>query len=134
MALAECDDLATLTALAERLCLAGHGTRELLQEGVHPAHQAVPGRVPLLHVRARRPARASRTTSRPKPCWTSRAGARRAGCKEALFTLGDQPELRYGGGPRALRALGAETTLEYLERSAALVLKETACCRISTQA
>ena len=26
---------------------------ELLQEGVHPAHQAVPGRVPLLHLRAR---------------------------------------------------------------------------------
>ena len=26
MALAECDDLATLMALAERLCLAGHGT------------------------------------------------------------------------------------------------------------
>ena len=48
-----------------------------------------------------------------------------AGCKEALFTLGDQPELRYTAARDALRALGAETTLDYLERSAALVLKET---------
>ena len=48
-----------------------------------------------------------------------------AGCKEALFTLGDQPELRYSAARHALLALGAETTLDYLERSAALVLKET---------
>src|ERR1700738_1260776 len=41
-----------------------------------------------------------------------------AGCKEALFTLGDQPELRYSAARDALRALGADSTLEYLERSA----------------
>src|SRR4249919_3798342 len=54
----------------------------------------------------------------------ARAGAA-AGCREALFTLGDKPELRYEVARRELRALGCETTLEYLERCARLVLEET---------
>ena len=53
-----------------------------------------------------------------------RAGMR-AGCKEALFTLGDKPELRYAGAREALRGFGAASTLEYLERMARLVLDET---------
>jgi FO synthase len=48
-----------------------------------------------------------------------------AGCREALFTLGDKPELRYEVARRELRALGCETTLEYLARCARLVLEET---------
>jgi FO synthase len=54
----------------------------------------------------------------------ARAGAA-AGCREALFTLGDKPELRYDVARRELRALGCETTLEYLGRCAKLVLEET---------
>jgi FO synthase len=54
----------------------------------------------------------------------ARAGAA-AGCTEALFTLGDKPELRYKVARDELRALGCETTLEYLERCAGLVLEET---------
>jgi FO synthase len=54
----------------------------------------------------------------------ARAGAA-AGCREALFTLGDRPELRYEVARRELRALGCETTLEYLGRCARLVLDET---------
>ncbi len=54
----------------------------------------------------------------------ARAGAA-AGCHEALFTLGDKPELRYKVARDELRALGCETTLEYLERCARLVLEET---------
>jgi len=54
----------------------------------------------------------------------ARAGAA-AGCREALFTLGDKPELRYEVARDELRALGYETTLEYLERCARLVLEET---------
>jgi FO synthase len=54
----------------------------------------------------------------------ARAGAA-AGCREALFTLGDKPELRYEVARRELRALGCETTLEYLARCAKLVLEET---------
>jgi FO synthase len=54
----------------------------------------------------------------------ARAG-KAADCKEALFTLGDQPEKRYSAARAALDAAGAATTLEYLERMARLVLAET---------
>jgi FO synthase len=54
----------------------------------------------------------------------ARAG-QAAGCKEALFTLGDKPELRYAAARDALAALGHATTLDYLEACARLVLKET---------
>src|SRR5256885_9887383 len=54
----------------------------------------------------------------------ARAGAA-AGCHEALFTLGDKPELRYRAAREELAALGCDTTLEYLARCARLVLEET---------
>src|ERR671910_2581492 len=54
----------------------------------------------------------------------ARAGAA-AGCTEALFTLGDKPELRYKVARDELAALGCETTLEYLARCARLVMEET---------
>jgi FO synthase len=54
----------------------------------------------------------------------ARAGAA-AGCREALFTLGDKPELRYRVAREELAALGCTTTLEYLYRAAASVLEET---------
>ncbi len=54
----------------------------------------------------------------------ARAGAA-AGCTEALFTLGDKPELRYKVARAELAELGCETTLEYLGRVAKLVLDET---------
>jgi FO synthase len=54
----------------------------------------------------------------------ARAGAA-AGCHEALFTLGDKPELRYRVAHDELRELGCETTLEYLARAAKAVLDET---------
>jgi FO synthase len=54
----------------------------------------------------------------------ARAGAR-AGCHEALFTLGDKPELRYAAARDALARLGYATTLSYLAEMAGLVLRET---------
>jgi FO synthase len=54
----------------------------------------------------------------------ARAGAE-AGCHEALFTLGDKPELRYRAAREELAELGCETTLEYLARMCELVLAET---------
>ena len=58
-------------------------------------------------------------------CWRSPAPAPAAGCHEALFTLGDKPELRYRAAREELAALGHETTLSYLAEMAGLVLKET---------
>src|SRR2546422_2541892 len=54
----------------------------------------------------------------------SRSGAA-VGCREALFTLGDKPELRYRVAREELQALVCETTLEYLARAAEAVLVET---------
>ncbi len=54
----------------------------------------------------------------------ARAGAEQ-GCKEALFTLGDKPELRYKVAKRELQELGHETTISYLTAMAELVFKET---------
>src|SRR6202012_2536124 len=48
-----------------------------------------------------------------------------AGCTEALFTLGDKPELRYQAARDALKALGHDTTISYLTAMCALVLRET---------
>jgi FO synthase len=48
-----------------------------------------------------------------------------AGCREALFTLGDKPELRYRAARDELARLGYATTLAYLHAMAALVLRET---------
>src|SRR5262249_12517915 len=39
---------------------------------------------------------------------------RRAGCKEALFSLGDQPETIFPEARAALKQLGFDRTLEYL--------------------
>ena len=106
-----------LTEIAERLCLAGHGTRvSFSQEGVHPADEAVPRRLPLLHVRACAARRRAAYLSPEAVLDIARAG-KAAGCKEALFTLGDQPELRYAAARDALAELGSDSTLDYLERS-----------------
>ncbi len=52
------------------------------------------------------------------------AGAR-AGCHEALFTLGDQPEQRYRVARDALAAFGHATTIEYLAEVAGRVQAAT---------
>lgn len=49
----------------------------------------------------------------------------RAGCHEALFTLGDQPESRYRVAREALTALGCESTMEYLAHVAGRVHEAT---------
>ena len=62
--------------------------------------------------------------SRDEVLAIARAG-KAAGCREALFTLGDRPEARYSAAREALAALGHETTLSYLGEMAAAVLAET---------
>lgn len=54
----------------------------------------------------------------------ARAG-KRAGCKEALFTLGDKPELRYRAAREELAELGYPSTIAYLAAMCELVFKET---------
>ena len=54
----------------------------------------------------------------------ARAG-QKAGCKEALFSLGDKPELRYAEYRRWLEARGLRSTIEYLQAMCVLVFEET---------
>ena len=54
----------------------------------------------------------------------ARAG-KAAGCTEALFTLGDKPELRFAAARDELAVLGHETTLSYLIEMCAAVRDET---------
>ena len=55
----------------------------------------------------------------------ARAGER-LGCTEALFTLGERPELRYPEARQWLNDNGYSTTLEYLTAMCRLVVEETA--------
>ena len=48
-----------------------------------------------------------------------------AGCREALFTLGDEPELRYRVAREHLARLGYSTTIDYLVAMCELVLAKT---------
>ena len=54
----------------------------------------------------------------------ARSGAE-AGCKEALFTLGDKPELRYRVAREELAKMGHDSTISYLRAMALLVFEET---------
>ncbi|MFZ9482649.1 MAG: 5-amino-6-(D-ribitylamino)uracil--L-tyrosine 4-hydroxyphenyl transferase CofH [Ilumatobacteraceae bacterium] len=54
----------------------------------------------------------------------ARDGARK-GCHEALFTLGERPELRYPVAAEWLRSNGYDSTVHYLHDMARLVLDET---------
>lgn len=54
----------------------------------------------------------------------ARAGAA-LGCKEALFTLGDRPEVRFESHRSALRRLGYRSTQSYLVAMCRMVLEET---------
>ena len=54
----------------------------------------------------------------------ARAGEK-MGCTEALFSLGDKPELVFPEMRATLRRLGYNSTLQYLEAMCELVLRET---------
>ena len=61
----------------------------------------------------------------PEEVLTIARAGQAAGCREALFTLGDQPELRHPAARTALDRLGHANTLSYVREMAALVLEET---------
>ena len=125
MALAHCDDLARLVVLAEQTCLAGHGHTVSFSKKVFIPLTRLCRDVCHYCTFARAPREGEPHYLSPDAVLEIARAGQAAGCKEALFTLGDQPELRYAAARDALRALGAVSTLAYLESSAALVLRET---------
>jgi FO synthase len=74
---------------------------------------------------AKSPGRARKAYLQPAEVLSIARAGERAACTEALFTLGDKPELRYAEARMALRELGFETTIDYLAAMAALVARET---------
>ncbi len=64
-------------------------------------------------------------TMTPEMVLASAQAAKRAGCKEALFSLGDKPELKYPSHREWLRKRGYATTLAYLRDMCDLVYRET---------
>jgi FO synthase len=124
------DDLAAasleeLCAEARRLREAGHGSLVTYSPKVFIPLTKLCRDVCHYCTFARPPRRGERAyMSDEEVLDVARAGAA-AGCHEALFTLGDKPELRYRAARAELAELGCETTLEYLARCARLVLEET---------
>jgi FO synthase len=125
LALAACNDLDGLMRAAELLRDTGHGSLISYSRKVfipltqlcrdvchyctfaHAPRNGEPAFLPMEQVLA-----------------IARAGAA-AGCKEALFTLGDKPELRYRAVREELDRFGHATTLSYLAEAARWVFAET---------
>jgi FO synthase len=125
LALADCHDLPALTAIAEQLCLAGHGHQVSFSKKIFIPLTQLCRDVCHYCTFAHTPRRGTAAYLSPDDVLTIARRGQEAGCKEALFTLGDKPELRYAAAREALAALGYDSTLAYLEATAALVLKET---------
>jgi 7,8-didemethyl-8-hydroxy-5-deazariboflavin synthase CofG subunit len=64
-------------------------------------------------------------TMTPDEVLTVARAGEKLGCTEALFSLGDKPELRFPEMRETLRRLGYKSTLHYLEAMCELVLRET---------
>lgn len=123
--LAVVDDLEVLTATARALRDRGRGQRIGWSRKVFiPLTRACRNRCGYCSfVEAPRAGRRSLMT--PDEVLALARAGRAAGCREALFTLGDKPELRYRAVREELAHLGHATTLGYLGAMAALVLRET---------
>ncbi|MGI9329649.1 MAG: 5-amino-6-(D-ribitylamino)uracil--L-tyrosine 4-hydroxyphenyl transferase CofH [Gammaproteobacteria bacterium] len=74
---------------------------------------------------AKTPRRLTQAYLSPEQVLSIARDGQAAGCREALFTLGDKPELRYRAAREALDDMGYATTLDYLAAMARLVLDET---------
>lgn len=124
-ALLRASTLAAMMTQAEALTLEGHGARVTYSRKVFIPLTKLCRDVCHYCTFATTPARAvDAYLSRDEVLAIARAGAE-AGCREALFTLGDRPEDRYAAARDALARLGHDSTLSYLAEMAELVLQET---------
>jgi FO synthase len=74
---------------------------------------------------AKAPARLESPYLTPEEVLAVARAGRAAGCHEALFTLGERPELRYPVAAEWLAAEGYGSTVEYLAAMCRLVVEET---------
>lgn len=71
------------------------------------------------------PSRPSASYMTPEMVLATARQGEQAGCREALFSLGENPESRYPEAKEMLRKLGYETTIDYLDAMCRLVVAET---------
>ena len=118
-------ELSRLVAVAGKLRDEGHGIIQTYSPKVF---------IPLTHLCrdvchyctfARPPTRGEVAYLTPEEVLAIAQAGEKVGCREALFTLGDKPELRYRVAREELDALGHETTVSYLAEMCELVLEET---------
>ena len=124
-ALVAVEDLEPLLARAEAMTLAGFGTTVTYSRKVFIPLTQLCRDVCHYCTFAHTPRRGTDAYLSPDAVLAIARAGKAAGCKEALFTLGDKPELRYAAARDALAALGYASTLDYVEAMARLVLKET---------
>ena len=74
---------------------------------------------------ARMPGDADAHTMQPSEVLEVARAGQRAGCREALFSLGERPEERHPEMRRSLERLGHASTIEYLAAMCDLVHRET---------
>jgi FO synthase len=125
LALADCDDLAALMAAAATIRDKHRGSLVGYSRKVF---------VPLTHLCrnacgyctfAKPPEPGAAAFLEPDEVLAIAEAGRNAGCKEALFTLGDKPERAHAEARAALARLGHATTLDYVEAMARRVMEET---------
>jgi FO synthase len=125
LALADCGDTARLAALSSDLRDRGHGNVVSYSRKVF---------IPLTHLCrdvchyctfAQTPRHITQAYMPVEEVLAQVRQAQALGCKEALFTLGERPELRYRAAREALEAMGFDSTLDYLAHVADRVLEET---------
>ena len=117
--------LASLMHTAEELTLAGFGSTVSYSRKVFIPLTQLCRDVCHYCTFAKAPRRLAQPYLSPDEVLAIARAGQAHGCKEALFTLGDKPELRYAVARRALAQHDAVTTLEYLERMAVLVFRES---------
>ncbi len=125
LALAAESDLAALMRAAAALRDRGHGDLVTYSRKVFIPLTQLCRDVCHYCTFAHPPRRGERAYLTPDEVLAIAKAGEAAGCKEALFTLGDKPERRYRAARRELADLGHETTLSYLAEVARLVLAET---------
>jgi FO synthase len=125
LGLAAFDDLPALTAAASALRDAGHQALVSFSRKVFIPLTQLCRDVCHYCTFAQRPdTKRPAYLSQEQVLAIARAGLA-AGCREALFTLGDKPELRYRSAQQDLARLGYGSTLAYLAATCRSVFEQT---------
>ena len=108
--------MAEARAVRER---AARAARHLQPEGLHPADEALPGRLPLLHVRPPAAARRARVHDDRRGARRSRARASGPAAARRSSRSATSPSCATGRRATSWPRSGADSTVEYLAHAAA---------------